>query len=148
MAKVNVRCLHCKHDKVFRHGLSQSGKQRFRCVKCQKTFLFEYTNQGCLPEIQTKIVDMAINGSGIRDTSRVLNISTTTVISTLKKLCNWVKVNWSHLPANPEAAICIPITVEADEQWSFVQNKSHQRWLWVVLGHHTHEGFCRIFPCF
>ena len=50
-----------------------------------------------------------------------------------------VKVNWSYLPANPEAAICIPITVEADEQWSFVQNKSHQRWLWVVLGHHTHE---------
>jgi transposase-like protein len=31
------------------------------------------------------MVDMALNGSGIRDTARVLGVSPTTVISTLKK---------------------------------------------------------------
>jgi hypothetical protein len=30
-------------------------------------------------------VDMSLNGSGIRDTARVLKISPTTVINTLKK---------------------------------------------------------------
>jgi hypothetical protein len=30
-------------------------------------------------------VDRSLNGSGIRDTARVLKISTTTVINTLKK---------------------------------------------------------------
>jgi transposase-like protein len=32
-----------------------------------------------------KIIDMAMNGSGIRDTARVLEISPTTVINALKK---------------------------------------------------------------
>jgi insertion element IS1 protein InsB len=35
--------------------------------------------------VKQQIVDMALNGSGIRDTARVLRISPTTVISTLKK---------------------------------------------------------------
>jgi transposase-like protein len=38
-----------------------------------------------LPEVKNKIIDMAINGSGIRDTARVLEISPTTVINELKK---------------------------------------------------------------
>ena len=38
----------------------------------------------------------------------------------------------------------MPISVEADEQWSYVGNKGNQRWLWVVFGHHTHDviGYC------
>ncbi len=35
---------------------------------------------GYLPEVKQQICDMAINGSGIRDTARVLKISPTTVI--------------------------------------------------------------------
>jgi transposase-like protein len=31
------------------------------------------------------MVDMALNGSGIRDTARVLRVSPTTVLTTLKK---------------------------------------------------------------
>ena len=29
--------------------------------------------------------------------------------------------------------------VEADEMWSFVQNKSNQRWLWHAISHETGE---------
>jgi len=49
-----------------------------------------------------------------------------------------LKVNWNYRTDTREA-IAIPMSVEADEQWSFVQNKSQQRWLWVVLGHYNHE---------
>jgi transposase-like protein len=38
-----------------------------------------------LPEIKQHIIDMSLNGSGIRDTARVLKISPTTVIHELKK---------------------------------------------------------------
>ena len=37
------------------------------------------------PDVKEKVIDMAINGSGIRDTSRVLGINKKTVINTLKK---------------------------------------------------------------
>jgi len=38
-----------------------------------------------LPEVKKRIIDMALNGSGIRDTARVLEISPNTVMSELKK---------------------------------------------------------------
>jgi transposase-like protein len=38
-----------------------------------------------MPEIRRQVVDMALDGSGIRDTARVLRISPTTVIAVLKK---------------------------------------------------------------
>nr|WP_160174100.1 IS1-like element transposase [Endozoicomonas montiporae] len=47
--------------------------------------MLEYRYKACEPGVKEKIIDMAINGSGIRDTSKVLGISKTTVIKTLKK---------------------------------------------------------------
>jgi insertion element IS1 protein InsB len=38
-----------------------------------------------LPEVKRQIVDMALNGSGVRDTARVLGVSPMTVMSTRKK---------------------------------------------------------------
>jgi len=50
-----------------------------------------------LPEIKNQMIDMAINGSGIRDTARVLEISPTTVINELKK---------KNLALNPSIERC------------------------------------------
>ncbi|NEW61485.1 transposase, partial [Sulfurovum sp. bin170] len=44
-----------------------------------------YTDKGRTPYIKNLILKMAVNGSGVRDTGRVLEISPTTVIATLKK---------------------------------------------------------------
>jgi transposase-like protein len=83
-----VCCPTCQSTDVVKYGKTPGGKQRFHCrnLACQRqTFLMEYTNKGFLQEVKTQIVDMALNGSGIRDTARVLKVSPTTVIETLKK---------------------------------------------------------------
>jgi transposase-like protein len=51
----------------------------------QKTFQTKYANKGVLPQTKLLIVKMATNGSGIRDTARVLDISSNTVLKVLKK---------------------------------------------------------------
>jgi transposase-like protein len=38
-----------------------------------------------LPEVKEQVIEMSINGSGVRDIARVLKISPTTVIEELKK---------------------------------------------------------------
>lgn len=84
-----IRCPTCGQTDIYRHGHSATGKKRYICrnVECtRKTFIIDYTNKGYLPSVKEKIVDMAMNGSGIRDTGRVLGISPTTVISELKKI--------------------------------------------------------------
>jgi insertion element IS1 protein InsB len=52
---------------------------------CGRSFILDYTYKGHQADTKEQIIDMAMNGSGIRDTARVLKISPTTVISELKK---------------------------------------------------------------
>lgn len=88
MVVVSVKCPACKKDNVIKFGVNSAGKQRYQCKnnRCDKnTFLLNYSRNGDLPEIKQKIIDMALNGSGIRDTARVLGVSMNTVISELKK---------------------------------------------------------------
>ena len=47
------------------------------------SFLLAYRYQGRLPEVKRQIIDMSLNASGIRDTARVLRVSTDTVRSEL-----------------------------------------------------------------
>ena len=83
-----IRCPTCDGINVNKHGKTENGKQRFICKDndCECcTFILDYSEKGRLPETKRKIVDMALNGSGVRDTARVLSISTATVINELKK---------------------------------------------------------------
>jgi transposase-like protein len=83
-----VRCPTCNGTHIVKHGKSAEGKQRYRCrnTDCSRhNFVLDYTYRAYLPEVKQQISDMAINGSGIRDTARVLKISQTTVIEILKK---------------------------------------------------------------
>jgi len=88
MVFISVCCPQCESDQVVKRGKTEQGKQRYRCVNpdCPiKTFILDYSYNGYFPEVKKKIIDMALNGSGIRDTARVLKISPSTVISELKK---------------------------------------------------------------
>ncbi|WP_423062898.1 IS1-like element transposase [Candidiatus Paracoxiella cheracis] len=78
MARINVACPCCCLHEVVKFGVSSTGKQRFQCKNnaCEKnTFLLDYTHNARAPGVKDKIVDMAMNGSGVRDTARVLRIS-------------------------------------------------------------------------
>ncbi len=72
----------------MKSGRNAHGTQRYRCQNpaCKtKTFMLEYRYRAYQLGIKEQAVEMAINGSGIRDTARVLHINKNTVISTLKK---------------------------------------------------------------
>jgi transposase-like protein len=88
MAVIPVRCPSCDGDTGVKRGKTDSGKQRYLCQNAacsHRTFLLDYTNRGYMPSVKRQIIDLTLNGSGIRDTARVLSISTDTVIGELKK---------------------------------------------------------------
>lgn len=84
MASILVKCPSCQSELVYRHGKARSGLQRYRCRDCHHCFQLEYLYEANKPGVTDKITDMAMNGSGVRDTGRVLGISITTVIAHLK----------------------------------------------------------------
>ncbi|WP_354007591.1 IS1 family transposase [Endozoicomonas lisbonensis] len=127
MAIIKVVCAHCDTtDGVVKNGKAPSGIQRYLCRNCRQSFQLEFVYNANKPGAHERIVDMAMNGSGVRDTGRVLGISPTTVIKPLKKL---VPRQVTSLPFDNEELVLI---CQMDEQWSYVGNKKNQRWLFYA----------------
>ena len=80
-----LHCPYCQETDMVKPGLSPEGKQRYRCRACRegrgRTFLLADSYAGQSSEVTQRIVEMAMNASGIRDTARVLHVSPTTVIN-------------------------------------------------------------------
>ena len=87
MATIEVVCVYCRSvEGVVRNGKAPSGLQRYYCRPCRRSFQMDFINNANKPGVRERIVEMALNGSGVRDTARVLGISPTTVIYNLKNL--------------------------------------------------------------
>ena len=87
MVLISVRCPHCHSDHVIKSGKTKAGQQRYKRqnIDCPHYSLqLDLLYKGRAPAIKEQIVDMGLNGSGIRDTARVLKMSPTTVINALK----------------------------------------------------------------
>ena len=88
MAVVSVQCPQCQGIHVVKYGKQANGTQRYRCndPDCpRRIFLLRYHDTGRLPAIKQRIVDLTLNGCGVRDIVRVLRVSSATVVNTLKK---------------------------------------------------------------
>src|SRR5262245_27980038 len=88
MSEAAVKCPHCQREAVVKYGKTGTGKERFRCQqreRCGRTFVRSYEYSGCLPTVKQQIVDMTLNGSGIRDIARVLHVGSNTVLREFKK---------------------------------------------------------------
>jgi len=83
-----VQCPDCHSTDVIKYGKSANGKQRYRCCNynCLRvTFSVNLDYPGRDVKTKQKIVEMNLHGSSVRQISRVLKISTATVIKELKK---------------------------------------------------------------
>ena len=88
MTYVPVHCPDCQGVDVVQYGKQRHGPQRYRwnTAACpRRMFLLQSQHQGRLPAVQHRMVAMALHGSGSRETARVLGVSPTTGIDTLKK---------------------------------------------------------------
>ena len=125
-----ITCPRCGSPHLKKNGTTANQKQRYRCKACARQFITRYTYRAYLPLVQELIVPMTLNGSGIRDTARVLRISPNTVLNTLRAAANAV----------PEPRVPKRLQdLEMDEQWSFVRRKDHPCWLWHGLDRATRE---------
>ena len=88
MTFIAVRCPHCDSEQMVKRGNTYRGTQRDLCqhMACARgSFLLDYCNRGCWPEVKQHIIARGLHARGVRDTARVLRISTATVLSALKK---------------------------------------------------------------
>jgi len=130
-----ISCIHCQSENLRKNDHSENGTQRWFCCGCNKSFQLSYRYNVRKPGVKGQITELTLNSSGVRDISRILGISSNTVISELKKT---IHTN-PYLIDNTEAEklqkleVIIDYQVEADEFWSFVGSKDNQRWTWYAM---------------
>jgi len=92
-----------------------------------------YHHTGRFAEVKRQIVHMALNGSGIRATARVLGVSPATGHDHPQKKAQALhQVNPALVSGGEGAAPAWCAQgggTEWDEMWSFVGRKQHPRWL-------------------
>ena len=92
-AVIPVRCPYCQSEEVSTGGKTDTGNQRSRGhhpACSQHSFVRDSAYQGRSPQIKPQVIEMRRNGSGVRDTARVLGRSPTTGMTKWKQqeLCS------------------------------------------------------------
>ena len=75
MTLVPVTCPYCHSAQVIKGGQTETGKQCYRCQQTHcshRSFVLEPMYNGRLPQGKEPIIAMALHGSGLQDTARVL----------------------------------------------------------------------------
>ena len=116
-----IPCPDCSSLNIVKNGKTAQQKQRYLCQDCRRQFIRDYTCLGCIGAWRALIVPMTLNGSGMRDSSRVLWLSPYTVLKPLREAAAQV--------AEPVVPVRVH-ALELDECWSFVRRKKQQRWTW------------------
>lgn len=83
-----LHCPTCHRTEVVKPGKTSDGKPRLLCRNpdcAQHTGLTTYVDKGRVQAVKQQLIELAMNGSGIRHTARVLHISPTTVVDPLTK---------------------------------------------------------------
>jgi insertion element IS1 protein InsB len=83
MVLAPMHCPTCHRTDGVKQGKTSDGKQRLCCRNpdgAQQTFLTTYIYKRRLVEVKQQIIDLSLNGSGLRDTACVRPSSPTTVL--------------------------------------------------------------------
>ena len=121
-----IKCPNCNKESV-KNGL-QNNKQRYKCKLCNKRFQLEYTYKAYNSRTNKLIVNLLKEGCGIRGISRIINISTKTVLSRLLKISNQIKApHFNKLGCK----------FEVDEMWTYIKRKEDFIWLTYAIERET-----------
>jgi transposase-like protein len=96
-----IHCPHCQGTDLQKNGKSPNDTQRWYCKGCTKYFRLDYRYNACKQGIKDTIIEMTLNGSGVRDIGRVLKISKDTVCSDLKKNSTNEPLLYQHRRSRP-----------------------------------------------
>lgn len=104
---------------AHRHGKAGTGKQRYKCQSCKKTFTEDYINKSWdTPD--NSIIVLLKEGCGIRSIGRLLSISKTTVQHRILLIAKSIL----------KPPVSFYKTYEVDEMCTYYKNKG--RLLWIV----------------
>ena len=133
---IKIICRYWSSEDLMKNGHSKSGKQRYFCKSCHRSFQLDYRYNAWKKGVKEQILTQSMNSSGIRDIARNLKISKDTVVAELKKSppqINPYFLDKTECAQFQSLEVDILFDLEGDEFGSFVEKKSNQRRTWYAI---------------
>jgi len=115
-------CPYC-NGRGIKYGVNKSGRQRYLCKCCGKTYLLNYIRKAYLPAINTVLVQLLKEGCSTRSISRLLCIAPGTVTKRIHYIARTIKPPFLSLYS----------TYELDEMSTYIGNKKNRQWIAYAL---------------
>ena len=123
------KCRHCNSEAIIKYGKTKNGTQIFFCKECRRRSQEKYSYNSYLVA-NLELIKLVKEGLGIRSISRILKISSSTVIKRIKRIARSIKRK-TEFTSSKE--------YEIDELATFVSNKNKRVWITYAIRKDTRE---------
>jgi len=113
-----IQCPHCE-NRAVKNGFHRI-EQRYKCTSCGKRFQLEYTYRAYRSKTNQLLISLLKEGCGVRSISRIMGISTKTVLSRLLKVGKSIKTPYFTK---------LGCKFEVDELFVKISNGKSRNWI-------------------
>jgi len=127
-------CPKCDSRRIIKNGSIHNKKKKYQCNTCRKQFL-EHPENKIIKDDTKEIIDkLLLERISLAGIARVTGVSDTW----LQKYAN-AKYKGVLSQINVTAKAKGRLTMECDEEWSYVGNKGNKVWTWLAIDKETRE---------
>ena len=83
-----MKCIECQAECVKNGRVKSTGRQRYYCKVCRRSFQETYRRRSYVPGFNRNIIRLIQEGCGTRSIARILNVSPNTVTRRIKRIAS------------------------------------------------------------
>ena len=127
-------CPACGSTRYKKNGHTRHGKQNHFCKHYERQFSADAGNLLISAERRADIANLLRERISLRGICRAVGVSLTWLLHFMVE-CFATCPDHLHvrLPSSSANVWIYKLKAEADEMWSFVQNKANKQWLWLAM---------------
>jgi insertion element IS1 protein InsB len=124
----------CGANRYKKNGHTRHGQQHHQCKACGRQCTADPLDRSIPPEQRRRIEQLLCERLSLRGICRTMGVSLTWLLHFMVE-CFPACPEHLHaqLPTQPTQVLLSRLEAEADERWSFVQNKANKQWLWMAM---------------
>ena len=131
---VREACPACGSQRFKKNGHTHNGKQNHSCQACGHPFVSHADNRVMHEEQRTLVERLLREKISLHGICRAVGVS-------IRWLMDFMVARFQavpdHLHVPPVASPCEVtmgrLEAEADEMWSFVEQKTNRQWVWIAI---------------
>lgn len=135
---MKIECPNCKSELIKKNGLTHNEKQNYKCLQCNRQFVAN-NEQKLINQITRELIRRTLlERVSLHGICRIFDVSMPWLLDFVTKIISELPEDLNAKVVSPDDEFDVTL-LEADELWSFVQNKENKQWLWLILHRKTRQ---------